>query len=443
MSLSETQSRAVAHGAGPCICLAGPGSGKTTVITERTKYLIEKQGISPSEILVITFTKAASIEMRERFHNAMKGRYAPVTFGTFHAVFFTILKAAYHYTAENILREEEKYTILRDILEPMDLEIEDEKEFLLGVTEEISLIKNERISLEHYYSSNCPEDVFRSIFREYQQALIRKRKLDFDDMLVCTYELLKARPDICRGWQKRFRYILIDEFQDINAIQYETVKLLAHPGNNLFIVGDDDQSIYRFRGAKPEIMLNFQKDFPKAVMIQLAENYRSTECIIKGAGRVIAHNTNRFQKSTHGIRGNGEKITISFFQNQAMEALAVVKKVQDMLRDGREPQEIAVLFRTNTGARIYLEKFMEYNLPFRMRDGLPNIYEHWIANDLFTYIRIANGNRSRKDFLQIINRPNRYISRDYLDSQTVYTGRTAAEMSGAGLDGRSDRPPGI
>lgn len=165
--------------------------------------------------------------------------------------------------------------------------------------------------------------------------------------------------------------------------------------------------------------MNFQKDFPKAVMIQLAENYRSTECIIKGAGRVIAHNTNRFQKSTHGIRGNGEKITISFFQNQAMEALAVVKKVQDMLRDGREPQEIAVLFRTNTGARIYLEKFMEYNLPFRMRDGLPNIYEHWIANDLFTYIRIANGNRSRKDFLQIINRPNRYISRDYLDSQTV------------------------
>ena len=335
MSLSETQSRAVAHGAGPCICLAGPGSGKTTVITERTKYLIEKQGISPSEILVITFTKAASIEMRERFHNAMKGRYAPVTFGTFHAVFFTILKAAYHYTVENILREEEKYTILRDILEPMDLEIEDEKEFLLGVTEEISLIKNERISLEHYYSSNCPEDVFRSIFREYQQALIRKRKLDFDDMLVCTYELLKARPDICRGWQKRFRYILIDEFQDINAIQYETVKLLAQPGNNLFIVGDDDQSIYRFRGAKPEIMLNFQKDFPKAVMIQLAENYRSTECIIKGAGRVIAHNTNRFQKSTHGIRGNGEKITISFFQNQAMEALAGFKNVQDMLCYGR------------------------------------------------------------------------------------------------------------
>lgn len=419
MSLSETQSRAVAHGAGPCICLAGPGSGKTTVITERTKYLIEKQKVLPAEILVITFTKAASIEMRERFRNAMGGRYAPVTFGTFHAVFFAILKAAYHYTAENILREEEKYSILREITEPMELEIEDENEFLGGIAGEISLIKNERIQLEHYYSSNCPEDVFRRIYKEYQQALFRKRKLDFDDMLVCTYELLKARPDIRAGWQRRFSYILIDEFQDINAIQYETIRLLAEPENNLFIVGDDDQSIYRFRGARPEIMLNFQKDFPDAKMIQLAENYRSTECIIKGAGRVIAHNTNRFQKTIHGVRGTGEKIAISFFQNQPLEALAVVRKIQDMIKAGREPQEIAVLFRTNTGARIYLEKFMEYNIPFRMRDGLPNIYEHWIANDLFTYIRIAQGSRSRKDFLQIINRPKRYISREYLDTPVL------------------------
>ena len=419
MSLSETQSRAVAHGTGPCICLAGPGSGKTTVITERTKYLIEKQKVPPAEILVITFTKAASIEMRERFRNAMGGRYAPVTFGTFHAVFFTILKAAYHYTADNILREEEKYSILREITDPMELEIEDENEFLSGIAAEISVIKNERIALEHYYSINCPEDVFRSIYRQYQQALGRKQKLDFDDMLVCTYELLRERADIRADWQRRFSYILIDEFQDINAIQYETIRLLAQPKNNLFIVGDDDQSIYRFRGAKPEIMLNFQRDFPDAKLIQLAENYRSTECIIKGAQRVIANNTDRFQKTIHGVRGNGEKIAISFFQNQAMEALAAAKKVQEMIQAGREPQEIAVLFRTNTGARMYLEKFMEYNIPFRMRDGLPNIYEHWIANDLFTYIRIAQGSRSRKDFLQIINRPNRYISRDHLDAPVI------------------------
>ena len=262
-------------------------------------------------------------------------------------------------------------------------------------------------------------------------------------MLVCTYELLKARPDICRGWQKRFRYILIDEFQDINAIQYETVKLLAQPGNNLFIVGDDDQSIYRFRGAKPEIMLNFQKDFPKAVMIQLAENYRSTECIIKGAGRVIAHNTNRFQKSTHASAETERRSQSLSFRIRQWRLWQLSKKCRicceteeshrrSQFCSGRIPEHVFIL-----------EKFMEYNLPFRMRDGLPNIYEHWIANDLFTYIRIANGNRSRKDFLQIINRPNRYISRDYLDSQTVTLEGLRQKCRGAGLDGRSDRPPGI
>ena len=419
MSLSCTQSRAVAHGAGPCICLAGPGSGKTTVITERTKYLVQERKIPPSEILVITFTKAAAMEMRERFLNAMNGRYTPVTFGTFHAVFFGILRAAYHYTAENILREEEKYAILREIIGQMELEIDDEAEFLAGITAEISRIKNEQIPLEHYYSASCSDEIFREIFRTYQEKISQKGKLDFDDMLVYTWELLKERKDTRRGWQKRFRYILIDEFQDINAIQYETIKLLAQPENNLFIVGDDDQSIYRFRGAKPEIMLNFQKDFPDAEMIQLEENYRSTECIILGAGRVIANNRERFPKKIHGVRGKGEKIAVSVFQNQPQEAVAVVKKIQDMIAAGREPQEIAVLFRTNTGARLYLEKFMEYNIPFRMRDGLPNLYDHWIARDLITYIRIAMGSRERKDFLQIINRPKRYIAREALEAPVI------------------------
>lgn len=419
MSLSCTQSRAVAHGAGPCICLAGPGSGKTTVITERTKYLVQKRGIPPSEILVITFTKAASVEMRERFWNAMNGRYAPVTFGTFHAVFFGILKAAYHYTGENILREEEKYAVLRGITAQLELEIDDEAEFTAGIAAEISLVKNEQIPLEHYYSRSCSDEIFRNIFRAYQERIQQKGKLDFDDMLVYTYELLRQRKDILEGWQKRFRYILIDEFQDINAIQYEIIKMLAKPENNLFIVGDDDQSIYRFRGARPEIMLNFQKDFPDARMIQLEENYRSTECIILGAGRVIANNRERFPKKIHGVRGKGEKIAVSVFQNQPLEALAVVKKVQDMIAAGREPQEIAVLFRTNTGARLYLEKFMEYNLPFCMRDGLPNLYEHWIAKDLAAYIRIAMGSRERKDFLQIINRPKRYIGREAFEAPVI------------------------
>ena len=419
MSLSETQSRAVAHGAGPCICLAGPGSGKTTVITERTKYLIEKQGISPSEILVITFTKAASIEMRERFHNAMKGRYAPVTFGTFHAVFFTILKAAYHYTAENILREEEKYTILRDILEPMDLEIEDEKEFLLGVTEEISLIKNERISLEHYYSSNCPEDVFRSIFREYQQALIRKRKLDFDDMLLCCYQLFDRRKDILAAWQNKFQYIMVDEFQDINHLQYDIVRMLAKPRDNLFIVGDDDQSIYHFRGAKPEIMLNFTKDYPKAETVLLNINYRCTKNVLQAAMNVVDCNKKRFQKQLSTPNEQGKPVRMMEFDNPREEYMRVSAFLKKRLDAGEDLEDTAVLFRTNQEAEGLVGALMEYQIPFTMKEQLPNLFRHWISRNLIAYLEMAAGDRNRKTFLEIMNRPNRYIARDALTSATV------------------------
>jgi DNA helicase-2/ATP-dependent DNA helicase PcrA len=419
MSLSEAQTRAVAHAEGPCICLAGPGSGKTTVITQRVKYLIEKRGVSPSGILVITFTKAAAIEMKERFGRLMGGKYLPVTFGTFHAVFFGILKNAYHYTAANILREEQKYQFLKEITGSMNLEIEDEAEFLSGITMEISKVKNDRIALEHYYSANCSDEIFREIYGRYQQKLGSARLLDFDDMLVYTYELLKERKDIREGWQRRFPYILIDEFQDINQIQYDVIRLLAAPKNNLFIVGDDDQSIYRFRGARPEIMLNFGKDYPEAKLVKLEANYRSTENIIKAAGRVIVNNTMRYPKEIHGVKAAGEKIEVHGFVTQAQENTFLVRKVKEYLEGGYRPEDIAVLFRTNTGGRLMISKFMEYNIPFRMRDIMPNIYEHWIARDIISYIRMAQGSRERKEFLRVINRPKRYVSREALDSMEI------------------------
>lgn len=419
MSLSEAQTRAVAHAEGPCICLAGPGSGKTTVITQRVKYLIEKRGVSPSGILVITFTKAAAIEMKERFGRLMGGKHLPVTFGTFHAIFFGILKNAYHYTAANILREEQKYQFLKEITGKMNLEIEDEAEFLSGITMEISKVKNDRISLEHYYSANCSEEIFREIYGRYQQRLEAARLLDFDDMLVYTYELLKERKDIRGGWQRRFPYILIDEFQDINQIQYDVIRLLAKPKNNLFIVGDDDQSIYRFRGARPEIMLNFGKDYPEAKLVKLEANYRSTENIIKAAGRVIVNNTMRYPKEIHGVKEAGEKIEVHGFVTQTQENTYLAQKVKEYLEGGYRPEDIAVLFRTNTGARLMVGKFMEYNIPFRMRDILPNIYEHWIARDIISYIRMAQGSRERKEFLRVINRPKRYVSREALDSMEI------------------------
>lgn len=273
MQVSNAQHQAITHGAGPAIVLAGPGSGKTLVITQRVRYLIEAYHIRPQEILVITFTKAAAQEMQSRFQALSRQR--GVTFGTFHAVFFHILKYAYHYSAANILTEEKKYQILQRLLSESGLHFEDEKETLSEIASEISVVKNEQIPLEHYYSKSCPEEVFRGFYRKYEEMHRREGLLDFDDMMTMTYELLTQRADILAAWQRHYRYILVDEFQDINLLQYAILRLLADPERNLFIVGDDDQSIYRFRGAKPEIMLNFPKDYPDAKQIVLDRNFRS------------------------------------------------------------------------------------------------------------------------------------------------------------------------
>lgn len=419
MSFTKAQSRAITHKDGPMIVLAGPGSGKTTVITERTKYLIQNYGINPMEILVITFTKAAAQEMRQRFLRLMEQEQTQVTFGTFHAIFFGILKHAYHFTGDNILREDLKHQYLKDIIERMHLDIEDEADFIGNIITEISLVKNDQIPLEHYYSSTCSENAFRDIYQKYQQRLEKENRLDFDDMLVYTYQLLKERPDILLGWQNRYRYILVDEFQDINKIQYEIVKMLAAPENNIFIVGDDDQSIYRFRGAKPEIMLNFPKEFKDTKTILLDQNFRCTGNIVKAAELVIRHNQMRFQKNMKEVKESGDKIELHTFANQPQECAQIIKKVQEYIKENYQYSDIAILFRTNTDARLLVEKFMEYNIPFKMRDSMPNIYDHWIAKNVISYIHLALGSRERREFLQVMNRPNRYIGRECVDEAQV------------------------
>ncbi len=417
MKISDAQSRAIAHEKGPAMVLAGPGSGKTLVITQRTKQLIEHAHVRPQEILVITFTKSAALEMRSRFKKICKN--SGVTFGTFHAVFFTILKHAYHYTAANILTEEKKYQILQQLLRESKLHFEDEKETLSDVASEISIVKNEQIRLENYYSKSCPAEVFRLIFGRYEEIHRQAGLIDFDDMMTYTYELLSARPDILHAWQRKWTYILVDEFQDINLLQYQILRLLALPENNLFIVGDDDQSIYRFRGAKPEIMLNFPNDYPNAERILLDRNFRSTSSIIHVSQTVITENQNRFQKKILPTREAGIPAEIREFSGQEHESLFLVKAVQNAIRHGTSPNKIAVLFRTNQGARPYAERLMEFNIPFEMRDALPNIYDHWIAKDIFSYLHLARIRLDRKEFLQVMNRPKRYISRDSIDAPII------------------------
>lgn len=398
--------------------LAGPGSGKTTVITYRVRNLIEQCGVPPSEILVITFTRAAAMEMRERFERLTKtgGR---VGFGTFHAVFFQILKVSYRYEAADIIKDEERIRFLKELLEQEDLELEDENEFISSVLGEISAVKGEMLSLDYYYSKNCSEEIFKHLYAGYERKLRQAGRIDFDDMLVMCYELFRARPDILAAWQGKYRYILIDEFQDINRLQYEIIRMLAKPEDNLFIVGDDDQSVYRFRGAKPEIMLGFKKDYPAAKEVLLDINYRSTKEIVEPALRLIGHNRVRFQKSIRTAGAVGKGIMTRVFDGAAEENTAIAEEIKAYVKMGYGYGDIAVLYRTNSGPRLLIEKLMEYNLPFKTRDAVPNLYDHWISANILAYIRVAMGSRERSDMLQIMNRPKRYIGRDSLNSPQV------------------------
>ena len=419
MEKNQAQEEAISHKDGPLLVLAGPGSGKTLVITERTKHLIKTHKISENRILVITFTKAAAVEMKNRFLRLMGQNRTVVSFGTFHGIFFSILKRAYGFTAKNIVSEEARIQALNEIIHRQRLEEADEKEFVSDLISEISLVKGNMIDLNNYYSINCSDEVFRTIYNEYNSRLRQARLLDFDDMLVYCYELLSQRPDILKMWQTKFQYILIDEFQDINKLQYDIIRMLAAPEDNLFIVGDDDQSIYRFRGAKPEIMLNFPQDYPSSKKIVLDKNYRSTAKIVEAAGRLITHNEKRFKKSINTVREEGQDIVIKEFKTIGEENTKLVEEILSLNKKGIQLSKMAILVRTNMGYGALVHKLMEYNIPFTMRDSLPNIYDHWISTDIITYIKIALGNKERSNYLRIINRPKRYISRDCFDSPEV------------------------
>ena len=419
MAYNKSQIQAIAHGTGPCMVLAGPGSGKTAVIIQRTIDLIEKSHVKPENILVITFTKAAATEMKQRFLHRMGAGQSGVTFGTFHGIFFTVLKYAYHYSAANIIGEEQRYALLRDVCHSMHLQYEDEAEFFSGVFAEISKVKNERIPLESYYSSLCGEEVFRDIFKAYQSRMQKNGLLDFDDMLVYTYELFTQRKDILAMWQQKFQYILIDEFQDINQLQYDIIRMLALPENNLFIVGDDDQSIYRFRGSKPEIMLHFGEDYKKAKKVVLDVNYRCTKDIVEKSLRLIGHNSNRYPKD---IRANSEAedgVTLCSFDNTAKEAAFIIEQIKKSIEKGQRYSDFAVLFRTNIQPQYLMEQLLSHNIPFHTKDALPNLYNHWMVRDILAYLTIGKGSRRRKDFLQILNKPKRYLSRESLTDEMV------------------------
>lgn len=411
MECNKEQEEAIMHRDGPAMVLAGPGAGKTYVITNRVKALIDEYGVKPEQILVVTFSKAAAVEMKERFEMLTGGRRLPVRFGTFHSVFFQILRLAYHYEVKDIATPALKYRFLEETLNETGYEVDDKKEFLSDIEKEISRVKGEGIEIDCYFSSACSAEIFQKMYRGYQEKLQRHRCLDFDDMVVYTYQLLKEREDIRRRWQAQFRYLLIDEFQDINRLQYETVCMLAEPENNLFIVGDDDQSIYGFRGAKPGIMLSFPKRFPDTKQIVLGVNYRCSDEIMKAAERLIGKNNERYEKHIVANKGKEQPVHMKKCENLPDEAEKIVAQIQMYQKEGIAYQEMAVLFRTNMQMRLLAGKLMEHGVPFTMWENLPNLFDTWMAKDIMCYLQLALGNRSREKFLKIANRPVRYLSR--------------------------------
>ena len=414
INYSSNQKKAIEHGAGPLMVLAGPGSGKTFVITHRIKYLIEGSGINPAHILVVTFSRAAAKEMRDRFEK-LQGK-SHVTFGTFHSVFFSILKTAYGFSAEQIASDELRYTLIKELIKKHEIVNEDINTLSGNLLNEIALIKQDNINIKNYYSNSIASDTFKKLYKEYEAELETRNKLDFEDMLSLTYELLSERKDILTAVQNRYQYILVDEFQDINFLQYNIIKLMAGKKQNITVVGDDDQSIYRFRGARPEIMLGFERDFRNVSKVFLDINFRSTTQIVDASTKLISFNSKRFPKTFKANNGSGAPVSVIEFKNPFAEVNSIIKDIKEYIKAEQDINNIAVLYRTNLSPRLLIERMMKNNIPFTIRDSIPNLFEHWVSKDIISYIKLAINLGNKNDLLRISNKPNRYISRDSLSS---------------------------
>lgn len=411
---NPSQKEAIEFANGAMQVLAGPGSGKTFVIVQRIKYLIEHHNVDPNQILVITFTKAAAGEMEQRFYKLMERKRQPVTFGTFHAVFYQILRQTGKYRNVTLIQEIEKRKLLLHLLNMPMTPLFYQNERLEQLLRYISQIKNAGGDTEAITQEIFPAKELAHLYIEYNKYLREFSKLDFDDMGMLCLQVFKENPQILLKWQNRYRYILIDEFQDINLMQYEIMKYIAGENGNLFVVGDDDQSIYGFRGAKPDIMKKFLADYPKARQVLLDINYRCHQEIVRAAGQVIALNHDRFPKKIRANHDEGAGIRLLSFPDADKE----YEKLSDMLltlyreKGITDLNETAVIYRTNSECSALAEKLVFYDLPFQMKEPLKSSFDHFVIQDLMAYLDFANGNRQREIFHLIMNRPLRYLRKD-------------------------------
>lgn len=412
---NKSQIQAISHMDGPAMVLAGPGSGKTTVITHRIKNLIEKAEVRPENILVVTFTKAAAISMQKRFSTLMNGGKGQlVTFGTFHSVFYKILRKSRRYEATEILSERQKTDYIREIIGRYGISSNDISELSQNIINDIGNIKGNMLNAQEYEPSCCKKEDFIKVYNAYNLELKKDGKMDFDDILRECYLLLCENHTILEQWRELYKYILIDEFQDINRIQMNIIELLASPLNNIFVVGDDDQSIYGFRGARPEIMIEFKDYYPEAEFIVLNVNYRSTQSIINVAGRVIENNKTRLDKCAHANNDKDFQPDIRKFRNQVEELKFVVSKIKEYENQGISLSEMAILVRNNSQIQEISSFLKNRKIEAESGKHRSNIYNGMIAKDILSYVRGAlkfDGTYFNEDLIYVLNKPQRYISR--------------------------------
>ena len=417
--VNPNQERAILHTAGPAQVIAGPGSGKTFVTVHRILHLITEWGVDPARILVITFTKAAALEMQERFFRLTQPKRPPVRFGTFHAVFYHILKQSARYQGYSIMTESEKRKQIRQIVRMYSRFASVQEEDLEELT---ALVSNRKTGAKQKKTAiqNITEEDIGFLVKEYESYQQEFGQMDFDDIMILCHRLLASETDTLARWQEQFQYILVDEFQDISPLQYEIVKMLAAPQHNLFIVGDDDQSIYGFRGASPDSMQQFGRDYPQASFILLDQNYRCHGRIVAAALRVIGENHNRIVKQIQAVHETGDGFCLRQYEQEEVKQRALLQEMHRIRQEGKL-SGCAMICRTNYDCAMWAQILRKGGIPFSMKERPANRFRHFVVQDILAYLTLAEEAEGfqRRHFLRIMNRPVRYLKRDSVAGETV------------------------
>ncbi len=412
--LNREQKEAVLHTEGPLLILAGAGSGKTRVLTYRMAHLIDECGVNPWNILAITFTNKAAGEMRERVDRIVGYGSESIWVSTFHSMCVRILRRYIDRLGFDqkftIYDTEDQKTVMKDVCRRLQVDTKMYKERML--LSAVSHAKDEYISPEEFRlnaQGEFRQEKIAQVYLEYQKELKKNNALDFDDLIVKTVELFQSCPDVLEYYQDRFRYIMVDEYQDTNTVQFKLVSILAEKYQNLCVVGDDDQSIYKFRGANIENILNFEKVFPNTRVIKLEQNYRSTQNILDAANGVIHNNCGRKEKALWTENERGEPVQFRHFQNAYEEAEYVTGEIQKKVRSqGAEYRDFAVLYRTNAQSRMFEEKFLMANIPYKIIGGV-NFYSRKEIKDVLAYLKTIDNGKDDLAVHRIINVPKRGI----------------------------------